>query len=37
MCRNNPDAKLVTQTFDPSLWSITVILSLAVIYRARLA
>jgi len=35
MCRNDPDAKLVTETFDSSFWSIAVILSLAVIYLVR--
>ncbi len=32
MPRNKIEAEVITETFDPSIWSIAVALSLAVLY-----
>ena len=36
MSRNRARAKVITETFDPALWSIATVLSVAVIYVAYL-
>ena len=34
--KHKAQAKAIAQTFDPALWSITTVLSIAIIYLARL-
>lgn len=36
MSRNEVEAKVISETFDPALWSIAAVLSAAVVYVALL-